>query len=61
MLAGPPSRIVTDFGAEFLRGLPQTVSGGAAALLKSPAYSDYFRVADSLDELNTDDFFATLT
>jgi hypothetical protein len=56
MFAGPPSRAVTDFGKEFLRGVPQTVSGDEAALLKSPAYSDYFRVADTPAALNTDDF-----
>jgi ubiquinone/menaquinone biosynthesis C-methylase UbiE len=56
MLAGPLSRAVTDFGTEFRRGVPQPVSGDEAALLKSPAYSDYFRVADTPAALDTDDF-----
>jgi ubiquinone/menaquinone biosynthesis C-methylase UbiE len=60
MLAGPPSRAVTDFGKEFRRGVPQTVSGDEAALLKSPAYSDYFRVADTPAALNADDFTCIL-
>jgi SAM-dependent methyltransferase len=52
MLVGPMSRAVTDFGAEFSRGVPRLVSADSAALLKTPAYNEYFRIAETTDALS---------